>query len=113
MYPRTALLLASLLMLALPVRAAGEDDEAWIAKYMSQAAAPGLSRSGAQARAVEFAQLSGLVGRRARFVLSDGRERRGIVEGLRGGQVQVRAQFGGGFFLYTLSRNEIRSIQLD
>ncbi len=113
MHSPTALLLASLLMLALPAHAAGEDDEAWIARYMSSAAAPGLSRGSAQARTLEFAQLSGHVGRRARFVLADGRERRGIVEGVRGGEVQVRAQFGGGFFLYTLSRSEIRGIQLD
>lgn len=113
MLARTALLLASALMFAAPVDAAGEDDEVWIARYMSSAAAPGLARGSGRAQPVEFAQLSGHAGRRARFVLSDGRERRGIVEGVRAGEVQVRAQFGGGFFLYSLSRGEIRSIHLD
>lgn len=113
MYSRIALLLASLLMSALPVHAAGEEDEVWIARYMSTATAPGLVRSAAQARVLEFTQLSHHVGQRARFVLTNGRERRGIIEGVRGGEVQLRAQFGGGFFLYSLSRGEIRDIRLD
>lgn len=112
MYPRTALLLASLL-LASSAHAIGEDDEAWIARYMASPSAPGLARNSSQARVLEFAQLSGQVGRRVRFTLNDGRERRGIVEGVRGNTVQVRAQFGGGYSLYTLARNDIRSIQLD
>ncbi|MCX7557513.1 hypothetical protein OS187_11935 [Xanthomonadaceae bacterium JHOS43] len=113
MSSRAALRLAPLLFLAAPAYAAGEEDEAWIARYMSSSSAPGLARGSAQARTVEFAQLSGHIGRRARFVLSDGRERRGLIEGVRGSEVQVRAQFGGGFFLYTLARADLRAIQLD
>ena len=113
MCSRTAMLMASLLLFALPLHAAGEDDEAWIARYMASAGAPGLVRSAAQARVLEFAQLSNHVGQRARFVLTNGRERRGIIEGVRAGEVQLRAQFGGGFFLYSLSRGEIRDIRLD
>lgn len=100
-------------MLATPVHAAGEDDEAWIVRYMGSASAPGVARTGARAQALEFSQLAGHVGQRARFVLDGGRERRGTIEAVRGGQVQVRAQFGGGFFLYSLARGEIRSIHLD
>lgn len=113
MHPRTALLLASLLPIASPVQAASEDDEAWITRYMASPSAPGLSRSSAQARTLEFGQLSTHVGRRVRFTLNDGRERRGIVEGVRGNTVQVRAQFGGGYSLYTLSRSQIRTVHLD
>lgn len=113
MYPRTALLLASLLMLALPTHASGKDDEAWIARYIASGQAPGLTPSSAQVREIAFAQLGEHVGRRVRFVLNDGRSRHGIVESVGGGQVQVRAQFGSGFFLYGLSRSDIRSIQLD
>ena len=107
------MLLASTLLASASARAAGEDDEAWIARYLASGKAPGLVRAHARAQDVEFSQLSGHLGRRARFVLADGRERRGIVESVSGGQVQVRAQFGSGFFLYSLSRNDIRGIQLD
>lgn len=108
-----ALVLTALMLVPTPSHAAGEDDEAWIEKYMASASAPGLTRDSRQARTVEFGQLSKHVGQRVRFTLDDGRERRGIVEGTAAGEVQVRAQFNGGFFLYSLSRSDIRNIQLD
>ncbi|MEJ5208702.1 hypothetical protein [Denitratimonas sp. CY0512] len=110
---RTVLLLAAPLLFALPAQAATADDEAWIARYIASGQAPGLTPSSAQVREITFAQLGEHVGRRVRFVLNDGRSRHGIVESVGGGQVQVRAQFGSGFFLYGLSRSDIRSIQLD
>lgn len=108
-----ALLLATLLMVPAVSHAAGEEDEAWIASYMASASAPGLARSGRQARTLEFAQLSGHIGRRVRFTLDGGRERRGLVEGVRGDEVQLRTQLSGGFSLSSVSRRDIRSIQLD
>lgn len=112
MLVRTVLPLAVLLFV-LPARAAASDDEAWIARYIASGQAPGLTPSSAQVREIAFAQLGEHVGRRVRFVLNDGRSRHGIVESVGGGQVQVRAQFGSGFFLYGLSRGDIRAIQLD
>ena len=108
-----ALLLASLTLVAAPSHAAGEEDEAWIAGYMAAASAPGLARNSRQVRVIEFPQLSQHIGRRVRFILEGGRERGGIVDSVRGNEVQVRVQLSGGFSQYSLLRSDIRSIQLD
>lgn len=87
-------------------------DEAWLRSHIGGGQAPGLIRRSGP-RAADVSKMAEQVGRRARFTLIDGHERVGIIESVNEGQVRVRAQFGGGFFLYTLSQAEIRSLRLD
>lgn len=101
-------------LLPLPAQAQKNQtsDEAWLRSQISSGAAPGLVQRSAP-RAADVAKVAEHVGRRARFALIDGHERIGIIDSVSDGQVRVRAQFGGGFFLYTLSQAEIRSLRLD
>ncbi|MFA5685295.1 MAG: hypothetical protein WCZ65_06775 [Lysobacteraceae bacterium] len=113
MIGRIAILTALLWLGAAPAHARDSDDEVWIGRYIASGQAPGISRRDKSVRSVEFGELATMSGRRLRFILNDGRERRGIVAGVEGGQVKVRAQVGGGLFLYSLSRSDIRAIQAD
>lgn len=91
----------------------GTDDEAWIKRQINSGMAPGLSARRDSARRIEFSDLSQYLGRRLRFVLNDGQQRLGIVTATQSDAVQVRAQFGSGFFLYQLPRSELRELHLD
>lgn len=109
----TVALLAALVFSAAPACAAGEDDEAWIASYIATGKAPGLIRSKSQERGIEFEALSGITGKRARFLLANGRERIGVVEQVEKNQVTLRSQYNSGYFRYSLARRDIRAIKVD
>jgi hypothetical protein len=94
-------------------QAAGEQDEAWITRYIASGKAPGLALSPERSQSIGFDQLSRFVGRRVRVDLQDGRERRGIVEKVDESGAVLRSQVAGGFFRYTLSRAETRAIRVD
>lgn len=91
--------------------AAGEDDEAWITRYVASARAPGVALRTEQN--IGFDQLSKFVGHRVRVDLGHGRERRGIVERVDRSSALLRSQFSGGFFRYTLSRDDVHGIRVD
>ena len=91
--------------------AAGEDDEAWIARYIDGARAPGVALR--TEHSIGFDQLSKFVGHRVRVDLANGRERRGIVERVDRSSALLRSQYSGGFFRYTLSRDDVRGIRVD
>lgn len=109
----TAALLAASIFCAAPLHAAGEDDEAWIASYVASGKAPGLIRNKAQERAIEFEALPGIAGKRARFLLANGRERIGVVEQVEKNRVHLRSQYNSGYFRYSLARGDIRAIRVD
>ena len=94
-------------------RAAGEQDEAWIARYIASGKSPGVTISADRVRTIGFDQLAGVVGRRVTVSLGDGRERRGILERVDENGAHLRSQFGTGFFRYTLARADVRDIKLD
>ena len=91
--------------------AAGEDDEAWIARYVGSARAPGVALPTEQS--IGFDQLAKFVGHRVRVDLGHGRERRGIVERVDRNSALLRSQYSGGFFRFTLSRGDVRGIRVD
>jgi hypothetical protein len=91
--------------------AAGEDDAAWIARYVASGRAPGVALRTEQK--IGFDQLSKFVGHRVRVELDNGRERRGIVERVDRTSARLRSQFSGGFFRFTLSRDDVRGIRVD
>ena len=92
---------------------AADDDEAWIARYMGGAGAPGVPVATERAQRIEFAQLSGYIGRRVRVQLNDNRERRGVVERASNGEAELRSKLGQGHFSFTLSRGDVRTIWVD
>lgn len=94
-------------------RAAGEADEAWIAAYMARGGAPGTAASDPREADIAFDRLDDWQGRRVRVVLRDGRERRGIVEGVDGQVVLLRTQLDTGFFRYGIARADVRAIRED
>ena len=99
--------------LAGAAQAAGDSDEAWIAAYMARADAPGAGTARAQDNEIGFAELDAWRGRRVRVALRDGRERRGIVEGVEGDIALLRTQLGSGFFRYGIARADVRGIRED
>jgi hypothetical protein len=101
-----------LLMLALPGpgRAAGEDDEHWIEQYMERQAG---ARPAVASTRVGFGELPGLVGRRVRIWLDDGRERRGLVQDADGERVTLQTVLAGGSFSFSIERPRVRSIELE
>jgi hypothetical protein len=109
----TVALLAAAMFCAAPLHAAGEDDEAWIASYVASGKAPGLVRNKAQERVIEFDALPGIAGKRARFMLANGRERIGVVEQVEKNRVHLRSQYNSGYFRYSLARGDIRAIRVD
>ena len=92
-------------------RAAGEEDEAWITRYVDSARAPGVALRNEQS--IGFDQLSKFVGNRVEVHLRNGRERRGIVERVERNSALLRSQYSGGFFRYTVSRADVRIIRVD
>lgn len=111
MIVRGLMLVLALAGWASTASAAGEEDEAWISRYVASAKAPGVALAVEQS--VGYDQLSSFVGHRVRVNLRDGRERRGIVERVDRSGALLRSQFSGGFFRYTLSRDDVRDIRVD
>lgn len=109
----TVALLTAGLFFATQANAADQDDEAWIASYVASGKAPGLIRNKSQERGIEFDALSSITGKRARFLLANGRERIGVVEQVEKNRVHLRSQYNSGYFRYSLARRDIRAIKVD
>jgi len=111
---KNAAAMAALMFALCPAaQAQDEGDDGWIAGYVASGRAPGITRPKNQERLIDFEILASIAGKRARFELSDGRERMGVVERVEGDTVFLRAHYVSGFFRYSLARRDIRAIRLD
>lgn len=114
--PRTLVPLASALasiLLAAPALAAGEDDEAWIARYVASRQAPGVPARGDANQLQGFEQLTRHLGRQVRIALLDGREQVGVVEHVDASGVRLRALLGSGPVEFAVARADLRGFRAE
>lgn len=104
------LLAVALATCALGARTA-DDDEAFLARQMTAANAPGIPVAAERAPTLAFADLARLGGRRVSIVATDGSTTRGQVERADAESVVLRVLGSSGWSSVTLARADIRTIK--
>lgn len=105
--------LAAVMLIAISMPIAAGNDEAWIENYMAQ---PGRSAGPAQIRRgyqIDWSELGRFTDVRVKVITDLGHVHRGYIERVDADRIELRAELYGGHAYLVLSRDKVRSTELE